>query len=188
MIRILVLTTFIFLFSCNDKTTNLDYVPFNPADWKNVSGSWSYTDSILKQDSVGQPNSGLGYQIYTGDITWKNYIVSFDVKSETIDWVGLLFRYTDEYNAYFFLLRNGSCQLGINTGTSRKYTVLKTYSSTLKKDTWYSVRANISEDTFKLYVDDTLYFNEKNDLLKSGSIALGSVGASYFRNIKVKHL
>jgi hypothetical protein len=189
MIKYLVILSALLFFSC-ENVTNPEPEPylFNINDWKTISGTWSFADGILTQSAANQPEHALGYQLSTDKITWQNYSISFDFKSALMNWVGFFFAFTDEYNFNLLLLRNGICEHGNNSGTTRNYTTIKSFNASFSTNTWYSLRANRIGNDIQLYINDTLVFTDTLSYSQKRDMALGGKGPMDFKNIVIRKL
>lgn len=162
--------------------------------WKRASGSWSVVSDGSKVYK-NQTNTGVSYSVidrmYAGDSTME---VKFKVNSwgtSSDKAVGILSRIQDnrsssEAGYYMFVVDSGKLYIKKKAYLSSNVTVVKSVSQTISTGTWYTLKAEVSGNTLKLYLNGTLKLTATDESFSSGKFGVYSEGAiASFDNVKI---
>jgi hypothetical protein len=113
----------------------------------------------------------LGTYIWTGDKNWQDYVVSFKLRSDDDDAVGVMFRYLngDSYyrismskelgKIWFARVLDGTCQ------------IIQSHDFDYELGKWYDVRLYVVETSFTLQIDGETVMSAKDAALSRGAFA-----------------
>ncbi len=147
-------------------------------------GLWQVDDQALRQTSnifygltpEEEYAKFLGTHIHAGNPEWKDYSFNCLMRSEDDDGIGILFRYRDARNYYRLILLDDANNRGPFTRL-QKYvdgvmTTLQETQSTAKAIPvgWFSVTADVRQDSIKIYLNGSLLFNTTDAAFSSGGI------------------
>ncbi|OAS21225.1 family 16 glycoside hydrolase [Paenibacillus oryzisoli] len=149
--------------------------------WTQVLGTWSIITDGINKLLAANSNSGE-YVISTGNTSWANYAVQSRIKMTSegsgSSGAGLVFRYQNGNNMYYFQLNRASNQLKILKKQSGTWTTLGTVSQTLSLDTWYLAKILINGSSIKGYLNGEEKISLTDTALGNGAIGFRSYNTS----------
>ncbi|NQX63310.1 family 16 glycoside hydrolase [Paenibacillus qinlingensis] len=160
--------------------TNLFSDNFDDGDsvgWTQVIGTWTVTTDGINKLLAANSNSGENL-ISAGNTSWTNFAVQSRIKmtSEGVgsSGAGLLFRYQNGNNMYYFQLNRASNQLKILKKQAGNWTILATVSQTLSLDTWYTAKILVNGSLVKGYINGEEKISVTDNSLGTGAIGFRS--------------
>ena len=124
----------------------------NPV-WNVVSGNWSVaadpadpTNQVLMHTY----NSGAGI-ISTGDPSWTDYTVSMRIKAASGAYPGILARFKDNKNYYYFQISQPTNTLVLSKTVNGTATTLKTVPFTTTANKWYTLKMVLIGNSIRCY-------------------------------------
>lgn len=158
--------------------------------WTVVDGNWDIiTDGTKVYHS--QITDSLS-RVVVGDTAWDSYSVQVNVKTNSwnggvVGNCGILARYTDINNYIIFNFSNG--ELRIKKQVAGVFTLLASKAYTQNLNTWYTLKAELSGSTLKLYVNGNLELSAYDGSLTAGKAGLiASAGDTRFDNFTVTQI
>jgi hypothetical protein len=169
-------------------------LPFTD-DFESGSGQWTVNtgdwEAILENQAyrVYYPGSGTSSMrsYYDGPYasTWTDYAIETRVKVESGQYAMVMARYQDSSNYYFMTVRGDNGKVEIKKYASGSTTLgtcssSSTPSCNIARDTWYTVKLEVSGDTtpvLRASVDGTVVLtvtDTSGSPLTAGTCALGS--------------
>ncbi len=169
-----------------DSGTNSD-----PSNWHVSEGVLVEDSNIWSGEEAGPTSAYLGTYIYAGNSSWANYKFSVRLCPEDNDGIGVLFRYIDKDNYYFFFMVEDGGSGGPFRALQKKvdgvFSTLKFDDWEYEEDRWYDINIIVEESSIEIYMDDDLVFNVNDDSLSQGGIGLFAyaMNEAYFNDVKV---
>ncbi|SDW66126.1 right-handed parallel beta-helix repeat-containing protein [Paenibacillus sp. CF384] len=156
--------------------------------WSNVFGSWQVIAGKAYNSTGGV---GVGGQTVVGDSTWSNYTAEAKVK--VASWnttsyrsVGLLTRYQDSSNYYYFQYYNNDGKLYISKFVNGVWTHLNSVAFTFNTNQYYTFKVVLSGSSIQCYVDGTLKFSVTDSQFASGKVGLhANENAAIFDDVSI---
>jgi hypothetical protein len=146
--------------------------------WTKAAGIWSVISDgsrVLEQSTT----SGDAL-LSAGDVAWRDYAVSAEVKPVSFNSSGgftkLLARYTDPLNHYFLLLRSNNV-LEMRKLVGGVKTTLASKSLSVAPGVWYKLRLEVAGSSLKAYVNDTPQLSVTDGSLAGGRVGVGAYNA-----------
>ncbi len=147
-----------------------DTVDQDADGWANTGATYIVKDEGAPQNKVyRKSNYGgfiFGYAISTtglADITYTAKVrmdtLTPEGQNAASDYVGITFRYIDSGNNYIFYFRRGAGNVRLMKHTNGGTATLQetaSYSLTVNKDTWYTMKVVVTGGNIKGYVDNVL--------------------------------
>ena len=114
-----------------------------------------------------------------GSTTWRNYSINYRVRFleySTDSQATVYFRlnYPMDDTAYHMELAPSQrvARLAYWDGSNGTWSEMSTKNYAFRSNQWYSVRIEVLDENFKLFIDDTLVIDDTDTRLKHGPIAL----------------
>ena len=145
-----------------------------PSSWSVTSGAALQTSDISVPDPAVLSVRGT-YAVYDGGYTWSDYRASFDMTSTDNDYVGIMFRVSDDDNYYrFWWTAQGQLQR-LDKTVGGVTTVLGEHSGiAYQPGQTYAVEILADGATLEVLIDGTTVFSVQDANLTTGSVALFS--------------
>lgn len=145
--------------------------------------AWSVVGGVLQQSSniwgttTNEYETFVGTHVWAGSKDWQDYTFSVRMRATDNDGFGVLFRYQDEKHYYRFFMVNDPGNRGpfsrLDKNIDGTFTELAKDSWCYTPgDTWYKVRVELKGTNIKVYVDDRLLFDVKDNTYSKGAIGL----------------
>jgi len=117
--------------------------------WEYSGGQWSLASGKLAQSSNDNPALAI-----FGDNAWSNYTLFAEISSSDNDGIGLVARYSDPLNMYFFEMdaQNQTYVLGKYVGGSR--IILSSINGTYEPSINYRIKLEVINDVISAYLND----------------------------------
>ncbi|MCX6167701.1 MAG: metallophosphoesterase [Ignavibacteriales bacterium] len=159
----------------------VDDIPGANSNWRIEKGFLSQTTEI------GSKNELLGTHIVNGDSNWKDYIVRTNFINTDDDYVGILFRYQNAENYYRFILSFKQQSLLLDKRVSGKNIEIEKITGYELQSCKYSVIICAEEDSIKVYLNDQLVFQVKDNQFEKGKIGFTTIAnlSAFFDDIIV---
>lgn len=163
-----------------------------PSNWFVENEVLRQTSNIWAYDAPDEFKYHLGTHLYSGENSWYNYSFNVLIRSTDNDGIGILFRYQDSKNYYRFIIMDDPN----NGGPFRRLqkfvngepeTIHETKPTESIPKGWFSLTADVREDTIKIYINGELHTNVVEQTYKKGKIGLTCYAnsGSYFDSVKV---
>ncbi|NOU67102.1 DUF1080 domain-containing protein [Paenibacillus sp. LMG 31461] len=141
--------------------------------WTQVLGTWTVVTDGINKLLAANSNSGENL-VSTGNTSWNNYAVQSRIKMTSegpgSSGAGLVFRYQNGNNMYYFQLNRASNQLKILKKQAGNWTILATVSQTLSLDTWYAAKILVNGSTIKGYLNGDEKISVTDTAIGNGAI------------------
>ncbi|RKH36029.1 hypothetical protein D7Y13_04565 [Corallococcus praedator] len=158
---------------------------FPSGGWTNTSGngSWALVTDGTKA-AKQQSSSSATYIVTAGQASWANYTYSARVKTgATGIRNGLVARYVDGNNYYFFILHNGNLVLNKKVaGTTQTVQSVPFAAST---STFYTLTLVVQGTSLQGYVDGVLRVQGTDTGLGSGKVGFYATGVATYDDVRV---
>lgn len=159
------------------------------SNWISTSGNWSV---VRDQDNaVYYQSSNSEGRTSAGDLDWKDYSVTADVKITDFNGSTRTYvagRYSDANNYYAASLFNSAGgKLEIRKKVKGSSTTLATKAGyELMTNEWYHIKLEMSGSTINMYVNDVLELSATDTDLTKGSVGLLTLkSAAMYDNVKI---
>jgi hypothetical protein len=152
------------------------------------SSDWHIEKGYLVQTTeTGDSKKLIGTNIVSGNVDWKNYVVKSDLIYTDDDYVGVLFRYQNEANYYRFIFSFKFKTIRLDKKVSDKVSEIKILENQPLDTCKYSIVISAQDDLIKIYLNEKLVIEAKDNQLKNGKIGFTSLGslASFFDDVFV---
>ncbi|MDF2670748.1 MAG: Heparinase family protein, partial [Paenibacillus sp.] len=173
---------------------NWDFEDSLETGWKEVVGTWSIDTQGGSKVYRESNSAGLSKAVVT-ESKWSDVLVQSDVTTVgangSYNGVGLYARYQDSTNNYLFqyYTNGGTPQLQIVKNFNGTSTVLANISFTMTTNTKYTLKAVVSGNVLKFYVDNVLKLTAyDSDVFMGYSGLYAHRRDAYFDNVKVTEL
>ncbi len=183
-----------------------------PPDWyyhfvaqHNPTGTHTMDDWQVQGGTLKVMANDCSYVILNGSTgyLYSNVNISFDLKANDNDELGIIFRWTNDggKEKFYYVSYTSDHSLTSHWGgdnVQKGYltfsyvedgtlTILNSTSFTRNDNQWYTYRVVADGNNFKIYINDVLYLDTSNSLLTDGYIGLASaaMNGAQFDNILV---
>ncbi len=136
-------------------------------DWTFSTGSWSVANGQLEQSTNDEHAMAL-----QGSVSWQNYTVSADMSSTDDDFMGLVFRYQDSDNYYYFYMSSQQSLYSLLKVVDGSTTVITSETGGYTSGETYRVEVVLQGTGIKVYVDGVQVIDETDSALDKGKIGL----------------
>jgi Flp pilus assembly protein TadD len=146
---------------------------------KEGPSSWYISDKILKQKSNIHGGSHLGdipdkpgtYAV-AGENLWADYCLEVDLRSSDDDALGIIFRYLDSNNYYRFSMDSSREYRRLVKKSNGRIVVLAEENTGYEKDRNYLVRIIAVKERLRIYLDEELLFDVRDQSISRGKVGL----------------
>lgn len=162
------------------------------SNWIATSGNWSVVSD--QGSAVYYQSSNSEGRTSTGDLEWKDYSVTADVKITDFNGSTRTYvagRYTDANNYYAASLFNSAGgKLEIRKKVKGSSTTLATKADfELKTNEWYHIKLEMTGSTINMYVNDVLELSATDTDLTQGRVGLLTLkSAAMYDNVKISNV
>lgn len=159
------------------------------SNWIATSGNWSVISD--QGGAVYYQSSNSEGRTSAGDLEWKDYSVTADVKITDFNGSTRTYvagRYTDANNYYAASLFNSAGgKLEIRKKVKGSSTTLATKADyELKTNEWYHIKLEMSGSTINMYVNDVLELSATDTELTQGNVGLVTLkSAAMYDNVSI---
>lgn len=158
--------------------------------------AWNISNETLVQNSNIHSRIPLdgaevrGSLIITGDALWDNYRYTSQLYAYDNDFMGVVFRYTDQNNYYLFTMHQEGSFRRVVKNENGVFSKIVEDSAGYSKGQWYAVRIDAQGDKFNIYLDDQLIFEFSDSAHPQGKIGfhVTAMAGAAFDNIVVDTL
>ena len=179
----------------SDDFNDLDFRGWTIIDEGNDGGpsTWSAASGVLVQSSnIGSTvnNGNLGtYALYTKR-AWYDYQVSFKMRSDDDDRLGVMFRYQDDQNYYRFSWDKSGSRRQLVKRENGVFTVLAEDAVPYSNGITYQVEIVAQGSSLKVNIDGSAIFAVSDASLDAGTVAFYSSynQGSFFDDLLVEDL
>ncbi len=160
-----------------------------PSTWDATTGALVQHSNIfggsIRKETLPKPGSQL---VYEKGRTWTDYSLSFKLRSEDDDALGVFIRYQDPDNFYRLSWDRSREYRRIIKAVNGVYTILAEDSTPYVTGQTYKVNLEITKTNLHLQIDGTPVFNVNDDNHTAGTIGFYSWGnqGSWFDDIQVE--
>lgn len=128
-----------------------------------------------------------GTYIWRGALDWRDYKLSFKIRSDDDDALGVMFRYRDRENYYRFSMdrqRNNATVVRAQQGV---FTVLSSKPYQYESGRWYEMHVFAVGPHIQIYLDGERLFDISDSALDRGAVAFYSWrnAGSLFSNVRM---
>lgn len=154
--------------------------------WTTVSGTWAIESGEASQSSDVSPPDYK--KMVAGDSVWKNYYFEAHVNIKTSSgWFkGIVFRYQDENNYYFFHLDWASQAWFLRKMVAGSRIDIASGSIAVNPNQWYNLTITVNKNKIRGYIDSTSKADVTDNSLSWGKIGLLADKHTHFDDVKVK--
>lgn len=156
------------------------------AGWSIVQeGSWPMRarwylsgGAVVEGSGIARRNDGIAargtYLLWDQGYGWDNYLVQVKMRSNGVDAMGLMFRYTDAGNFYRFSWNSRTAYARIVRCVDGRFDLVKSVSYKYSKGRTYTISVLAIGQQLRVFVDGSILLACQDGSLGSGSIALYS--------------
>lgn len=157
-------------------------------DVSDEESNWYIDNGFLVQDTdCGSTTELLGTNIINGNPEWDDYVLRTNIICADDDYIGILFRYSDNDNYYRFLLSSQRNEIRIDKRVEGKFFNLALYD----KEEWQYVRFSVAiflyGENIKVYLNEQKIFDITDKQFNKGRIGFTSISnlGSFFDDITI---
>ncbi|MBM4044637.1 MAG: hypothetical protein FJ279_05945, partial [Planctomycetes bacterium] len=163
------------------------------SEWETVAGQWrlnsldnvSMSSNAFTFEGKGGERPGLAV---AGHWFWDNYAFQVACQRRGDEPAGLCFGYRDAEN--YYAARWGAEKAQILKVRQGKATVVAEADVPIRKAEWYELRADVADETARVFVDDNLTLSIADPELSFGRVGLYAEGpnGALFDDVRVRDL
>ncbi len=145
----------------------------NPAEssphWKAVNGNWYYNNGQVIQSS----NTAACFFLLKSPFdSYSDLEMSYKMKSTDDDIIGCVFRLSDPYNFYKFVMEKQRSFWGLYKTVGGVTTALVKNGNTYVYNQWYNVRIVCKGENIQVYVNGEKAFDVNDNTFSCGQVGL----------------
>ena len=136
----------------------------------------SYLDGLAQRDTSGDARAVIGTPVANQELIARMRVDAFGASPQSA-WIGLIARYVDANNFYYFTMRSTG-QVQIRKRVNGVNSVLATANFTAALGQYYDVRFLVINDQLQLYVNYVLVATAHDRAIASGKYGLATYRAA----------
>jgi len=161
-----------------------------PSQWTTFDNSLVQSSNIyggIDYTGVDDPNKP-GTYIWRGSTTWIDSKISFKMRSDDNDGLGVMFRYSNSDNYYRFSMNREKQFARITRFHNGQATILDKQLFEYEVGRWYPVLIYAVDSRIQIYIDGKRMFDAQDDKLTAGAFAFYSWrnAGSWFKDLLIE--
>jgi hypothetical protein len=153
--------------------------------WQAVNGNWYYYNGQIIQSSN---TAACFFMLKSPYNSYSDLEMGFKMKSTDDDIMGCVFRYSDPYNFYKFVMEKQRSFWGLYKTVEGVTTALVKNGNTYVSGQWYNIRIVCKGENIQVYVNDEKAFDVNDNTFSCGQVGLHCHCnySSYYDDFQIK--
>ncbi|MBD3289405.1 hypothetical protein GF337_11435 [candidate division KSB1 bacterium] len=144
--------------------TIYDEIPDEPSNWHVRRGY------LIDDSDSGTKSKIRGTHITTGDVRWRDYVITTIVSYTDDDYIGLLFRYQDKNNYYRLLMSSQMQIIRLDKVHEGEISILDSFDEEEWPECTFTITVAALKDTLTIYLNDIEFFHVQDSQFRHGKV------------------